>query len=115
VELPEDSARYGEKAVRESGALKVEHTLAFLLDPVGGAAANFISSLEEWSRHSGMVAIVELLSGERLLVGFSRRFLARMPLRLSAVEGSTGGKPSERSALTVTLRSTDTAPALPLL
>ncbi len=81
----------------------VTHNLSFRMQGLEREAANVLRSLSV----DGVVAIVELPEGERLLVGYSPEAAADYPLRLSKAVLSSAQSRVQRASTTLTLSSTD--------
>lgn len=117
----EDRARYAEQIAREGAQPLVRHTLTMEL-PAGSdahrRAANELSGRSGPGSvsisASGIVAIVTTAAGERLLVGWSRRFGAEYPLRVAGSIAALGATPADFPVLEITLASEDADPALAL-
>ena len=83
------------------------HKLRFSLRGLQGGVVEELRRLSQ----EGMVAVVELHGGEKLLVGYSALAAADYPLRLSEVRLDSGSSKEQRNSLSVTLCSTDGSPS----
>ena len=101
----EDGAQYSETLTGDDSQPLVRHTLVMEF-PAEKAARSTVDELLAHS-HEGFVAVVTRASGEQLLVGYSPRFGAAYPLRVTKVGSTSGSKPADFPALTLTLESID--------
>lgn len=101
----DDSALWSESQSRHEGILSVEHKLEFSV-PLGHPAAELL-------QHSanGVIAVVELTCGTRLLGGYSEEFGAEQPLRTSSLKISSGRTREDDPQYKVTLTAIDTSAA----
>lgn len=105
----EDQAYYIEQIARNVGQPVVRHELHFT---VGGMNRSTRRAIEELANApGGVVALVEGRQGETMLLGWSAKFAAEQPLRLSRAEGSTRSAPDETPAETIALAASDTEKA----
>ena len=114
VPLTDDRSSFVELLDNSSGPLSVTHTLTLVAErgeASKGLSAEFADSL---SRQGG-IADVTLNDGRRLIVGCSERMERDFPLRFVSLHSDSGRRLSDTPTLTLTLRSTDTAPAMPLV
>ena len=110
VPLIEGRSSYDEISDMRDGILRVEHRLTIAV-PAEYAHSRFdAESYRRWAAF-GTCAVVAAVSGERYVVGWSERFGAGQPLRLTSVEDSTGTSPHAVPAVVLTLRSVDASPA----
>ncbi|MDR2894622.1 MAG: hypothetical protein LBU97_04095 [Alistipes sp.] len=108
----EDRALYSEQ--REPHSAKtpvplVRHTLVMEF-PSTAAVRRRVGELAAASSASfgaGFVARVTLASGETIVVGHSARFGTLYPLRVAAVQTTSGRTPADLPAVALTLESTD--------
>ncbi len=106
VPLMEDRSLYIEHLRQEHGLRSVVHELRIESDKAD--AAPWLE--REFLRRAaaeGVVARVEMLSGEVLWAGISRRFGAAQPLRLAGMETSSELSPRQRPSVKMTLRGED--------
>jgi hypothetical protein len=96
----EDRAAYSETL---EGAL-VRHTLAMEFAATSESRAA-IDALVAVAAASGVVARVTLASGETLVAGYSSRFGAGYPLRVTALTASSGRAPGDLPTISLTLES----------
>lgn len=94
-----------EEVVEPDGT--THHKLRFALR---GLQSGVVEELRRLSQE-GMVAVVGLHGGEKLLVGYSALAAADYPLRLSEVRLDSGSSKEQRTSLSVTLCSTDGSPS----
>lgn len=112
VPLPVVAERssYEETLDAADGTVRVRHRLTVAV-PEEYARANLDErTLRLWAA-AGTAAVIDTLSGERLVAGWSERFGSEQPLRLTAVAMSTGTTPHESPAALLTFGSVDTSPA----
>lgn len=101
----EDRARYTEETAGGSAlSALVKHTLIIELaaTPESRRAAG---ELADTSVGQGVVAVVTMASGEVVVAGYSSRFGALYPLRITASEYSSGNTPADFPTITLTLQS----------
>ena len=111
VELVDDSSKYEELFMAKEGLVSVEHTLTLCSD------RNLSEGWrdKEFLRHAaaeGVVAHITLLTGERLMVGWSPHFGFEQALRLRSLTFHSGSRPAEQPKVVLTLASRDTTSAL---
>lgn len=101
----DDSALWSESQSRHEGTLSVEHILEFTV-PMGHPAAVLL-------QHSakGVIAVVELTCGTRLLGGYSEEFGAEQPLKVSLLKITSGRTREDDPLCKVTLTAIDTSAA----
>lgn len=108
--LLEDRSSFDETFSFEEGVVAVKHTLRLVADRnLGGAWLEAEFRREAVQR--GLCALVTLNDGRQLLVGYSARFGAQQPLRISQIETSSGRAPSDQPTVTLQLESIDTSAA----
>ena len=107
----EDRARYSEE-ITDGGPLVrlVRHTLVMELAATA-ESRRAVDELAALCQTEGVVAVVTMASGELLAAGYSNRFGTLYPLRVAAVEYSSGNTPADFPTIALTLRSTDADPA----
>ncbi|MDY3978993.1 MAG: hypothetical protein SOZ00_03135 [Tidjanibacter sp.] len=94
------------------GSTAVEHRLCFALHGIDQAARLAADSLAE-SACKGIVAVVETLQGERLLVGYSVLFGGEKALRVERITSSTGAALADKTSTEVVLTAVDTSLSRP--
>lgn len=107
VELIDDASSYEEQVYSKQGALLVEHRLTLVAERNRGLA--WLSG--EWQERAateGVIAVVELCDGRKLLVGYSSLFGAEQTLHLDSLLVSSGQKLLDTPRLTLQLVSYDT-------
>lgn len=92
--LMEDGSVYEEILQSEDGVLIVCHRLTLTLARDVAQREVTERVAVAWSRE-GTAALVETLSGERLIVGWSERWQHEQPLRLVKMESTTALSPAE--------------------
>lgn len=107
VDLVDDGSSYEELFCPKQGLVSVEHTLT-LCSPRNNAEPWLDARFVEHCAAEGVVALVELATGERIRIGWSRKFGFEQALRLSAMSFSSGRKPTDPPCVVLTLRSCDT-------
>jgi hypothetical protein len=90
----------------------VRHSLAMEFTATQ-EAQQALSELKTASRN-GLIAIVTMGIGERLLVGYSPRFGSNFPLRIASDTYSSGITPADYPTRTIVLVSEDTETSKPL-
>jgi len=106
VPITEDKSLYTEHLRQEHGLRSVVHELRIEAGEAD-AAPWFDREFLRRAAAEGVVARVEMLSGEVLWAGISRRFGTAQPLYLTAVESSSALSPRQRPTVSVTLRGED--------
>ena len=71
-------------------------------------------ALRRAAETEGLIALVTMASGERLLAGWSARFGTSQPLRPGSFAMESGIKPLDGTPAVLTLASEDTDPAAEL-
>ncbi len=99
----EDMAHYECTSVGEPTRPLTEHTLVMELP----AVAETRVAVEQLRRSCGVVAIITLASGETLTVGHTPTFGTAYPLRVTAVESTSGLVPGDFPTVKITLQCTD--------
>ena len=107
VELVDDGSHYEEEATNKDGATLVTHRLHLVADR---------SSAERWLEQDfleraaveGVVAVVTLCDGRRVVVGYSAHFGNEQPLRLDSLTSSSGEGAHDSPRVTLQLDSHDT-------
>lgn len=115
VALPllEDGSVYEEILQSDDGVLLVCHRLTLTLARVVAQREVTERVATAWSRE-GTVAVVESLSGESLIVGWSERWQHEQPLRLVKMESTTALSPAEIPTARLIFESYDDCTAVSL-
>ena len=113
-ELFDEHSSLSEQMVAENGILKVTHRLTLVADR-NLASAWLEAPFTNQAIDKGLVAEVTLTDGRHLLVGWSHRFQAEQPLRLSSLRSDSGTRANETPTLTLTLESRDNTFAMPVI
>ncbi|MBQ4533212.1 MAG: hypothetical protein IJA24_08245 [Alistipes sp.] len=111
VELCDDKSTYEEHFSAESGLVSVQHTLTLVADGNKG---------REWMQREfigrcsteGVVASVEMATGEEIIVGHCPRFLFEQALRLESLKFLSGEKLNDSPQIVLTLTCHDTLSAM---
>lgn len=111
-EFREDEAEYKESVSIVNGARIVNHELTFLLDKMGNDTTKAITNILDVAQN-GLIAIIRTMNGDSFLIGYSTEFLKERPLRVAAVNGTTGKLLAEGTNEIITLRCQDVAKAKP--
>lgn len=107
VALIEDKSLYEECAEYEYGVAKISHQLHLVADREDAKSWLEADFLEQASI-DGVVALLSLCDGRKLLVGYSAQFGNEQPLRLKTVTTSSGTMLRERPTVALQLTSFDT-------
>ncbi|MBR2031874.1 MAG: hypothetical protein IKA04_06630 [Alistipes sp.] len=107
VELLEDMSSFEECSDSRSGVTKISHQLNLVADR-REAGAWFDEAFVERCSIEGVVAVVSLCDGRRLLVGYSARFGDEQPLHLSSLTFASGSCLHDKPTATLRLVSHDT-------
>ena len=108
--LAEQRSSYAERLDTDAGPQRMRHTLTLVVGRETFRKA-FTPALRRAAETEGLIALVTMASGERLLAGWSARFGTSQPLR-PAME--SGIKPLDGTPAVLTLTSEDTDPAAEL-
>lgn len=106
VPLMEDRSLYTEQLRQAHGLGSIVHELQLTAETADAApwlGREFLTR----AAAEGTVARVEMLSGEVVWVGVSRRFGTSQPLYLTGLEASSELSPRQRPTVRLTLRSED--------
>ncbi len=106
----EDRASYTEEAFGAGGQPLVRHTLK--VEFPAGEETHL--ALTELSETTGFIALITTGAGQRLLAGYSPRFGAKYPLRLTKGFSDSGSRYPDFPSVTVIFESTDTEYSKPL-
>lgn len=107
VPLLDDGSRYEERAECKRGIHKVSHTLHLVADR-DSASEWFAADFLERASTDGVIAIVTLCDGRRLLLGYSAHFGDEQPLRLESLISNSGETLRDIPTATLCLVSHDT-------
>lgn len=108
VELLDDASYYQEVAENREGAKRISHTLHLVADRAKGQRWLEEEFLERCAIE-GVVAVIRLCDGRRLLGGYSAAFAAEQPLRLESATSTSGNSPRDIPTAILRLVSHDTA------
>ena len=111
VEIVDDGSSYEELFVAKEGMVSVEHTLTLCASRPDAEAwldADFVQRCAV----EGVVARVEMATGEELLIGWSKRFGFEQALRLEQLHFSSGSEPNFAPRVCLKLGSHDVQSAL---
>ena len=114
VTLVEGASLYEERLNRERGATYVSHQLCLVAER-NDSDEWLDSDFLERASFDGVVAIVSLCDGRRLLVGYSAPFESEHPLRLASLSSTSGNSPHDTPSVTLQLVSYDTEFSAPIL
>jgi hypothetical protein len=103
----EDRARYSEELTGEKPLVPAVRHILELEFPSDAASRLRVAELERVAASEGVVAVVAMASGERIVVGYSRRFAAADPLHVINKRVDTGLVPGDFPIIAVTLESVD--------
>ena len=107
VTLMEDASHYEEITRLECGTTSVLHQLHLVAEMSEGEKWLDEQFLER-ALFEGVIAVVTLCSGVRLLVGYSAHFSNEQPLRLDSITSSSGSTLHDTPSVTLRLVSCDT-------
>ena len=107
VALIDDASHYEEISRLECGTNSVAHQLHLVAEMSEGERWLDKQFLER-AFFDGVVAVVTLCSGVRLLVGYSAQFASEQPLRLDSITSSSGNTLHQTPSVTLRLVSRDT-------
>lgn len=107
VALIDDASHYEEISHLENGTNTVSHQLHLVAEMSEGRQWLDKQFLER-AFFEGVIAVVTLCSGVRLLVGYSAHFTAEQPLRLDSITSSSGTTLHHTPSVTLQLVSCDT-------
>ena len=96
-----------------AGPQRMRHTLTLVVGRETFRKA-FTPALRRAAETEGLIALVTMASGERLLAGWSARFGTSQPLRPDSFAMESGIKPLDGTPAVLTLTSEDTDPAAEL-
>ena len=111
--LAEQRSSYAERLDTDAGPQRVRHTLTLVVGCEAFRKA-FTPALRRAAETEGLIALVTMASGERLLAGWSARFGTSQPLRPGSFAMESGIKPLDGTPAVLTLASEDTDPAAEL-
>ena len=107
VTLLDDASKYEECAQSKLGATCVSHLLQLVAER-NEAGRWLDNDFIERAYLNGLVAVVSLCDGRRLLAGYSALFGNEQPLRLENVISTSGSSLNETPSVTLRLVSQDT-------
>ena len=107
VTLMEDASHYEEICDLKCGVTTVSHQLHLVAEKRDGERW-FDNQFLERALFDGLIAVVTLCSGVRLLVGYSAHFANEQPLRLDSITSSSGCSLRDTPLVTLRLVSCDT-------
>ncbi len=110
LQLAEERSAYVERIEAERGVASVAHELTVVVG--ADAGRELLDAGPPGGALPGMVALVTFATGERRLIGWSRRFTAEQPLRLRRLRLDSGARRTEAPTAEVLFESTDTDPAI---
>ena len=90
--LAEQRSSYAERLDTDAGPQRVRHTLTLVVGRETFRKA-FTPALRRAAETEGLIALVTMASGERLLAGWSARFGTSQPLRPDSFAMESGIKP----------------------
>ena len=102
-----------ERLDTDAGPQRMRHTLTLVVGRETFRKA-FTPALRRAAETEGLIALVTMASGERLLAGWSARFGTSQPLRPDSFAMESGIKPLDGTPAVLTLTSEDTDPAAEL-
>ena len=107
VALMDDASRYEERSECKNGVASITHLLHLVADR-GDADKWLENDFVEQASLEGVVAVISLCNGHRLLAGYSAQFKGEQPLRLESLTSSSGSRLAETPTVTLRLISHDT-------
>ena len=107
--LAEQRSSYAERLDTDAGPQRMRHTLTLVVGRETFRKA-FTPALRRAAETEGLIALVTMASGERLLAGWSARFGTSQPLRPDSFAMESGIKPLDGTPAVLTLTSEDTDP-----
>ena len=107
VELVDDLSCYEELSKSKNGIAKITHSLTLVADRATASQWLDTEFLERCSAE-GVVAVLSLCDGRRLLVGYSALFGNEQPLRLESLTSTSGSSLRDKPTVTLQLISHDT-------
>ena len=112
VQFVEHSASFRQSSSGQYPHSSVIHELTFDIARNDTAARNFLQMISDFEA-KGFIAIIQFASGDKVIAGWSKQFAAEYPLIPSALVSVSGSTPDDDPYCRITLRSQDTAFALP--
>ena len=107
VPLWEEASQYEEVVNMERGAACISHRLRLVAER-NDAAEWLDNRFLERASFDGLIAVVSLCDGRRLLVGYSAQFGNEHPLRLDSLASTSGNSLHETPSVTLQLVTNDT-------
>ena len=102
--LAEQRSSYAERLDTDAGPQRMRHTLTLVVGRETFRKA-FTPALRRAAETEGLIALVTMASGERLLAGWSARFGTSQPLRPDSFAMESGIKPLDGTPAVLTLTS----------
>ena len=107
VPLLDDASEYEECSQMEVGATLISHRLHLVAER--NEAKSWLNDhFIERAYTEGLVAVISLYDGRRLLAGYSAQFGDEQPLRLESLTSTSGTSLNETPSVTLRLISQDT-------
>ena len=111
VELIDDESMYEELFSASNGLVSVQHTLTLVADGNKGREWMQREFIERCSTE-GVVARVEMATGDEIIVGHCPRFDFEQALRLGSLKFSSGDRLNSSPEVVLTLKCHDTQSAM---
>ena len=111
VGLVDDASSYIEQFSADNRQVSVLHTLTLCSDR-NLAKEWFDGEFLRQVAADGVVALVELATGEELTVGWCRRMGFEQAMRMESLKFSSGQKPNTQPSVSLTLRCRDLSSAI---
>ena len=111
VELIDYKSSYEELMSADNGLVSVKHTLTLVADSKNGKQWMKQEFIRRCSTE-GVVASVEMATGEEIIVGHCPRFLFEQALRLESLKFLSGEKLNDSPQIVLTLTCHDTHSAM---
>lgn len=103
--LVEERSAYTEEVISDEGILRVHHTLTLVV-PRSEVAS--LLKIAPAMATEGVTGSVTTSAGERLIVGWSNRFILEQPLRLTSFVIGSGARHADGNEATLRFESDDT-------
>lgn len=103
--LAEQRSSYTELLDTQAGPQRVRHELTLVISRE--AADALLTPAFRRTAAAGVVAVITMASGERLLAGWSPHLGTQQPLRLACIGMESGTKPLDGTPVAVTFTSED--------
>lgn len=105
ITLVEERSSYIEEVISDDGILRVHHTLTLVV-PRSEVAS--LLQIAPALAAEGVTGSVTTSAGERLIVGWSNRFILEQPLRLTSFVIGSGARHADGNEATLRFESDDT-------